>query len=171
MIGDATVTIDPETRRVIVVTDEMTAMNVSQVISNLDHPKPQVLIKVVFLEVTHNDALDIGIEGSYSRSLQSVHRRHQYSRRFTPILPAIRFRLGWATIWFGGQGQVRSSAATKCPRAPASIRSWLGFYRHAAGHRLRRQEQILSRPSMLVRNNQPATITVGQSVPLVTGVT
>jgi general secretion pathway protein D len=31
--------------------------------------------------------------------------------------------------------------------------------------------EVLSRPSILVRNNQPATITVGQSVPLVTGVT
>src|SRR4051812_36217318 len=54
MIGDATVTVDPETRRVIVVTDDQTAANISQVISNLDHPKPQVLIKVVFLEVQHS---------------------------------------------------------------------------------------------------------------------
>ena len=30
---------------------------------------------------------------------------------------------------------------------------------------------VISRPSIMVRNNQPATITVGQSVPLVTGVT
>ena len=30
--------------------------------------------------------------------------------------------------------------------------------------------EVLSRPSIMVRNNQPATITVGQSVPLVNGV-
>ena len=30
--------------------------------------------------------------------------------------------------------------------------------------------KVLSRPSILARNNQPATITVGQSVPLITGV-
>src|SRR5262249_38279091 len=30
--------------------------------------------------------------------------------------------------------------------------------------------KILSRPSILTRNNQPATITVGQSVPLITSV-
>jgi type II secretory pathway component GspD/PulD (secretin) len=29
---------------------------------------------------------------------------------------------------------------------------------------------VLSRPSILARNNQPATITVGQSIPLITGV-
>ena len=31
--------------------------------------------------------------------------------------------------------------------------------------------KVLSRPSILARNNQPATITVGQQVPLITGVT
>ena len=31
--------------------------------------------------------------------------------------------------------------------------------------------KVLSRPSILARNNQPATITVGQEVPLITGVT
>ena len=34
-----------------------------QVITNLDRPKPQVLIKVVFVEVSYRNALDIGIEG------------------------------------------------------------------------------------------------------------
>jgi general secretion pathway protein D len=33
------------------------------------------------------------------------------------------------------------------------------------------KSKVLSRPSILARNNQPATITVGQSVPLITGVT
>ena len=31
--------------------------------------------------------------------------------------------------------------------------------------------KVLSRPSILARNNQPATITVGQEVPLITGIT
>src|SRR5688500_19465158 len=53
-IGEAIVTSDPETRRLIVITDEETAPFVSQVITNLDRPKPQVLIKVVFLEVTYS---------------------------------------------------------------------------------------------------------------------
>src|SRR3954463_16115609 len=52
-IGEAIVTSDPETRRLIVITDEETAPFVNQVITNLDRPKPQVLIKVVFLEVTY----------------------------------------------------------------------------------------------------------------------
>src|SRR5262245_59162201 len=43
-IGDAVITSDPESRRLIVITDEETAQHVGQVITNLDRPKPQVLI-------------------------------------------------------------------------------------------------------------------------------
>ena len=68
-IGDAVISIDPETRSLIVIADEKTRQYISQVVSNLDRPKPQVLIKVVFLEVTHSDSSDIGIDGSYNKNL------------------------------------------------------------------------------------------------------
>src|ERR1043166_3983035 len=61
-VGDAMISVDPETHRVIVITDEETSKYVGQVVTNLDRPEPQVLIKVVFLEVTHNNTSDIGIE-------------------------------------------------------------------------------------------------------------
>src|SRR6266487_2814805 len=67
-VGEAMISSDPETRRVIVITDEETGQYVSQVITNLDRPNPQVLIKVVLLEVTHNDSLDVGIEGGFRRN-------------------------------------------------------------------------------------------------------
>ncbi len=41
------------------------------VIKNLDQPKPQVLIKVVFLEVTYNKGSDVGVEGSYTFNLKN----------------------------------------------------------------------------------------------------
>src|SRR6516164_3868851 len=64
-IGDAYFSIDPETRRVVYIADEATARYIAQVLTNLDRPKPQVLIKVVFVEVTLNNASDIGIEGGW----------------------------------------------------------------------------------------------------------
>src|SRR5690349_21060594 len=66
-IGDAYFSIDPETRRVVYIADENTARYIAQVLTNLDRPKPQVLIKVVFVQVTHNNALDFGIEGGWGR--------------------------------------------------------------------------------------------------------
>src|SRR6267154_1976876 len=68
-VGDAVISIDPETRSLVVIADEDTSKYISQVVSNLDRPKPQVLIKVVFLEVTHNDSSDIGLEGSYTKNI------------------------------------------------------------------------------------------------------
>ena len=68
-IGDAYFSIDPETHRVVYIADEATARYIGQVLTNLDRPKPQVLIKVVFLEVTRNDASDIGIEGYFNKNL------------------------------------------------------------------------------------------------------
>src|ERR1035441_31114 len=70
-IGDAYFSIDPETHRVVYIADEATAKYIGQVLTNLDRPKPQVLIKVVFLEVTRNDSSDIGVEGSFSKSIGS----------------------------------------------------------------------------------------------------
>src|SRR6476660_2658803 len=55
--GQAVFNYDPETRKVIAVTDAETAKNISVVVSNLDRPAPQVLIKVVFLEATYTKAL------------------------------------------------------------------------------------------------------------------
>src|SRR5512135_1306576 len=70
-IGDAYFSIDPETRRIVFIADEATAQYIAQVLTNLDRPKPQVLIKVVFVEVQHNNALDIGVEGGWGKQIKS----------------------------------------------------------------------------------------------------
>src|SRR5436309_3120933 len=43
-VGDAVITVDPSTRKLIVIADEDTQKWVSQVVSNLNRPQPQVLI-------------------------------------------------------------------------------------------------------------------------------
>jgi hypothetical protein len=45
--------------------------SLTKVIATLDKPKPQVLIKVVFLEVTYNKDSDIGVEGSSTFNLKN----------------------------------------------------------------------------------------------------
>ena len=70
-IPDAYFSIDPESRRVFTIADEETSRALSLVISNLDRPKPQVLINVLFLEVTYNNASDIGIEGGWNKQFQN----------------------------------------------------------------------------------------------------
>ena len=71
LLGDALIQIDPETRSLVIVTDEETHEEMQKVIRDLDRPKPQVLIKVVFLEVTYDKGMDLGVEGTYTFNLKN----------------------------------------------------------------------------------------------------
>ena len=164
-VGEAMISSDPETRRLIVITDEETGQYVSQVITNLDRPNPQVLIKVVFLEVTHNDDLDIGFEGGFRRGVGNsatsmIANVFGLSGLGSSVTGAVFNALGQNVQSFvptppgAGLYQIMGSDYQATLRAIAQ-----------AG-----KTEVLSRPSILARNNQPATITVGQSVPLVTSV-
>jgi len=164
-VGEAMISSDPETRRVIVITDEETGQYVSQVITNLDRPNPQVLIKVVFLEVTHNDSLDVGLEGGW---------RHHAGNSVTGALANV----------FGLSGLNSAATSAVVNAFGQNVQSFIPTPPGAGLYQIMSTDyqvtlraiaqagktEVLSRPSILARNNQPATITVGQSVPLVTSV-
>ncbi len=140
-IGTAIITSDPESRRIIVVTDAETNEAVRQVIESLDKPKPQVLINVVFLQVTHNNDLDFGTEFSYNGSILGGNTSESTLSRF-----------GLSAATTGAFYNVTS------PDISATIRAL-----SVVG-----KTEILSRPSILARNSQQATIIVGQEVPFIT---
>jgi type II secretory pathway component GspD/PulD (secretin) len=75
--GSAMISIDPDSHNITVSADQDTMASIGKVIQNLDQPKAQVLIKVVFLELTHDDSSDIGIEGGW---------RHDFSSSVTGAL-------------------------------------------------------------------------------------
>lgn len=143
-VGEAMVTSDPETRKLIVVTDDETAQYISQVVTNLDRAAPQVLINVVFMEVTYRDGVDIGVNGTYS--WQGTDTSGGVIQNFN-AMP-------------GGLTSGGTTASVIGDNFTVTLRAL------AEEGRL----HVLSRPTILARNNQQATITVGQSVPLVTGV-
>ena len=64
MVGDAMISSDVDTRRLIVVTDDATNDNIKAIVASLDKPKPQVLINVVFMQVTHDNTFDLGAEAA-----------------------------------------------------------------------------------------------------------
>jgi general secretion pathway protein D len=171
-VGDAVISIDPETRSLIVVADEDTSKYISQVVSNLDRPKPQVLIKVVFLELQHNDSLDIGIEGSYNKGLGNsfvtgfvtnftVKNDTIVPTSITPVRTSSSF-LG--SNIFGLTPLVAGSSAGLYQLFAQDYQVTLKAIAQAG------KARVLSRPSIVARNNQPATINIGQSVPLITAV-
>lgn len=142
-LGEAIISSDPETRKLIVVTDEETAQYIGQVITNLDRAAPQVLINVLFLEVTYRKGLDLGLEGSYRRQDGEV--TSSILQQFRG-LPGLTSGAGLATF-VGQEWDVTLRAIAEQGKL-----------------------EVLSRPTILARNNQQAVITVGQQVPLITAV-
>lgn len=147
MVGDAMITSDIETRRLIIVTDDSTNENIETIIKSLDRPKPQVLINVVFLQVTHGKDLDLGTEATYTGKI-AIHGNPT----------------GIARSKFG------IADALADPTHYGGFYSIIGKNLDATIHALSsvNKTEILSRPSVLTRSNQQATIMVGQSVPIIT---
>ena len=171
-VGDAVISIDPETHSLIVIADEDTSKYISQVVSNLDRPQPQVLIKVVFLEVTHNNSSDIGIEGSYTKNLGGS-MLSSITTNFTVISNTIVPQsIGPGTA--AGSSTFLGANAFGLANAgsPNGLYQILGQDYNVTLRAIATagNAKVLSRPSVIARNNQPATITVGQSVPLITNV-
>ncbi len=144
-IGDAVISADTDTKQITVIADEATARYVRQVIKGLDQPKPQVLIKVVFLEVSYNNASDIGFEGSITRKLSGSMTGMASNVFGAGFLGTVPPGAGLYTI-LGNDFQATLRLIAQAGKA-----------------------EILSRPSILTRNNQQATISIGQQVPLITG--
>ncbi|MBN1676046.1 MAG: hypothetical protein JXR37_33690 [Kiritimatiellae bacterium] len=140
LLGDALIEVDSETRSLVVVTDEQTNEQIRKVIESLDQPKPQVLIKVLFLEVTHSDGLDMGLEGRYAYRDKEINQG------------SVETILGLAQQIDGGFWSVLANDWQFTLRAIAQ----------------KGKLEVLSRPSILARNNQEAVIVVGEEVPFVT---
>lgn len=168
-IGDAYFSIDPETRRVVYIADEATAQYIAQVLTNLDRPKPQVLIKVVFVEVQHKNDLDFGIEGGWGR--QNMNGTIKDASAVNGFgLSGLSSVVGTNFNQFGQP--ISAFSSSTAPTTGAGLYQILGQDYQVTIRAIAQagNAKVLSRPSILARNNQPATITVGQSVPLITSV-
>lgn len=166
-VGTATVYVDPDTKNLVVITDDQTSLQISNVIANLDRPKPQVLIKVVFLQVQHNNSLDLGVEGAWGKGIGNsltgnvanvfgLNGMNSIVTNFSPVGPALATP-ALSPLTAGGANGMYELLGRDFQATLRAIA--------AAG-----KAQVLLRPSILAREGQPATIVVGQSVPLVTSV-
>ena len=147
LVGDAMITSDIDTRRIIIVTDELTNDSIKSVIADLDKPRPQVLIDVIFLQVQHDNDLDLGAEATYH---------------------------GPVSIGTGTTGTASTQFGVAAAQALAT--TYGGFYSltnnsvNATLHLLAttNKTQVLSRPTILTRSGQQASVMVGQSIPIIT---
>ncbi|MFM9091468.1 MAG: type II secretion system protein GspD [Verrucomicrobiota bacterium] len=147
MVGEATITSDLQTRRLIVVTDDETNENIRTIIASLDQPKPQVLINVVFVQVTHDKGVDLGAEGVFNGTLAVKNEPRGIATTRFGVADALADGTQYGAFY-----RILGQDVTATLRALSAVT----------------KTEILSRPSVLTRNNQQATIMVGQSVPIIT---
>jgi general secretion pathway protein D len=180
-LGDAMITIDPETRSLVIVTDEDTHREMETVIKTLDKPKPQVLIKVVFVEVTYNKGSDIGVEGGYTFNLSNPVSANSSTRTTTTTnlatasagntsqtVTALNETLNTAASLgksVGGETLFGLASQTSGFFVRAVADDWSATLRAIA---TKGKVEVLSRPSIMARNNQEAVIVVGSEVPFIT---
>ena len=145
-VGNAVISVDPVTHNIVVIADQETSLQISNVIANLDVPEPQVLIKVVFVEVDDNKATAIGVQGTYNNSSSQLTTALTNNFGLPQPLPG--------ATGSGGMYQLLGDNFTATVQALAT-----------AG-----KAQVLSRPSILARDGQQAEIVVGQSIYLPSGV-
>ena len=190
-VGSAIISVDPVTHNLIVIADKQTTEQIRRVVASLDAPEPQVLIKVVFLEVQHNNSSEIGVEGSYTPSAfgsilgQVTGYTTNYSFQnviSSTISNGVTKSVTTPTLTQGISPVYQSANAGNSFGLPASLPGVAGnggMYQvlgndftatiqavAAAG-----KSQVLSRPSILARDGQMAQITVGQNIYLPSGVT
>jgi general secretion pathway protein D len=179
MLGDAMITSDMESRNLIVVTDEKTYQIIKTIVADLDRPRPQVLIDCVFVQVTHTNELDLGTEMTYSGPVAiATNPTGTATSQFGIGLnnPTGAVVSGLPDLGSGLNTTAPIAGALPSSGSPSSngvFYSLVGRDVNATIHALAavNKTEVLSRPSVLTRNNQQATILVGQVIPLITSST
>jgi general secretion pathway protein D len=178
-VGSATISVDPVTHNIIVIADKETSDQIKRVLASLDAPEPQVLIKVVFVEVNDNTGSAIGVQGNYTGMNNNFSQITGYMTNFTVINPGTPDAAVVPTSIKPINQSVNATHDFGLPQALAGATGSGGVYSilgsdftatlqalATAG-----KAQILSRPSILARDGQMAEIVVGQSIYLPSGVT
>ena len=139
LVGQVFVVADADTNSLLVRTASKHFERVQEILKDLDRAIPQVLIKVLVAEVTHDDELDLGTEFSI-----------------------LNLQFG-ATV--NGTGDLGGTDERAGGLVTANMNSNLT----ATFNALQRDGRldVLSRPYILTSDNQEATITIGQEVPFI----
>jgi len=142
---------DTDTNTLLVLTSSKNYKKIQPIIEDLDKPVGQVLIKVLFAELTHSDSVDLGTEFSM------MNLNNSGSVQSTQVFgapPPLSY-----------QGTIASTTGLAVRTIAGDIDLTIRALQETG------RLNVLSRPYILASNNQTATITVGEEVPIPTGTT
>lgn len=135
------ITPDVANNSILIYANEENYRVIERALAQLDRPKLQVAIDVTIAEVTLNDELNYGVQFFIENKYGSIGNSTGSSTTISPTVPGFNFTIG--------------SAAS-----PRVILSALHQYTDV---------KVLSNPSLVVVNNETATLEVGDQVPVSTG--
>ncbi len=139
LVGQVYFEADTDTNSILAISAVKHHPKIKELLEEMDKPVPQVLIKVLIAEVTHDGSLDLGLEFS------------QWN---------LRHNEGSTTV-----GTDFGVAAFSSGLVIRNIESNLDVVLRALETEGRLN--VLSRPYILASNNQAATINVGEEVPFI----
>ena len=130
---------DEQTNSLLTMTSSKNYKKIEPIIERLDEPLGQVLIKVLFAEVTHSDSVDLGTEFSI-----------------------LNLRSGGDSTLFSTDFRLANQTTGLVVKAvEGDLTATLRALQEVG------RLNILSRPYILTSDNQTATITVGEEVPFI----
>jgi general secretion pathway protein D len=133
------ITADVANNSILVYASEEDYRVIERALTQLDRPKLQVAVDVTIAEVTLNDQLDYGVQFFLDKG--AIMNVSQTATPIAPTLPGFNVVLGNAL-------------------SPRVVINALHQYTDV---------KILSNPSLVVVDNEPATLEVGDQVPVTTG--
>jgi general secretion pathway protein D len=145
LAGQVFVVADADTNSLLVTTASTNFDRVKAVIADLDRAVPQVLIKVLIAEVTHENSIDLGVEFS-GMNLRASGKGFSAGSDLS-----VAAQLNDSTKVGGFVFQLDEKNITATIRAIAGVSKL----------------DVLSRPYILTGDNQQASIMVGQTVPII----
>lgn len=137
--GEVTVIADNDTNSLMVMTSAKNYERVQKIIDDLDRPIPQVLIKVLVAEVTHDGSVDLGVEFS-GMNLRDNGNGFEVGTNFGVASATDGFKFSLI--------ETNLNAAIHALETVGKL-------------------DVLSRPYILTSDNKKATITVGEEVPFI----
>jgi general secretion pathway protein D len=140
LAGQVFVVADEDTNSLLVTAASKNFEKIKSILEELDRPVPQVLIKVLIAEVTHDNSLDLGVEFSVLNMNAAGTKGETYSTDFS-----VAAQTGGVVV------KLLHDDYTATLRALATTGKL----------------DVLSRPYILTSDNQEAWIQVGQYVPFI----
>jgi general secretion pathway protein D len=167
--GNAAIVADEDTNSLIITADIDTVNALEGIIDRLDIQRAQVLVEAIIVEITGDVGKDLGIQWLF---------RHEDGGFASNFQPGTDPRAVGAIAQSALESDDRDALTGLAAALASMAGQTLGVGRLREGSdflalidllQATTQANILSTPNLLTTDNTPARITVGESVPFVTG--